>query len=58
MTRNGEDFLLSAEENTENLIEPPTEEETNNAITSNLGNVMVLVCGLLDLTSSILIDSR
>lgn len=58
MTRNGEDFLLSAEENTANLIEPPTEEETNNAITSNLGNVMVLVCGLLDLTSSILIDSR
>ncbi|KAI4289579.1 MAG: hypothetical protein L6R35_001157 [Caloplaca aegaea] len=43
VTRNGEDFLLSAEENTENLIEPPTEEETNNAITSNLGNVMVLM---------------
>lgn len=44
MTKNGEDMLLSAEENTANLIEPPTEEETNNAITGNLGNVLVLVC--------------
>ncbi|KAI4115563.1 MAG: hypothetical protein LQ345_003874 [Seirophora villosa] len=43
VTRNGEDLLLSAEENTANLIEPPTEEETNNAITSNLGNVLVLM---------------
>lgn len=44
MTKDGEDPLLSAEENTANLIEPPTEEETNNAITSNLANVLVLVC--------------
>ncbi|KAL8927965.1 MAG: hypothetical protein Q9208_002040 [Pyrenodesmia sp. 3 TL-2023] len=44
VTKNGEDMLLSAEENTANLIEPPTEEETNNAITGNLGNVLVLVC--------------
>ncbi|KAL8843126.1 MAG: hypothetical protein Q9170_000256 [Blastenia crenularia] len=43
VTRNGEDPLLSKEENTANLIEPPTEEETNNAITGNLGNVMVLM---------------
>ena len=43
VTKNGDDPLLSTEENTANLIEPPTEEETNNAITGNLGNVMVLV---------------
>ncbi|KAL8772598.1 MAG: hypothetical protein Q9209_002259 [Squamulea sp. 1 TL-2023] len=43
VTKNGEDPLLSAEENTANLIEPPTEEETNNAITNNLGNVLVLM---------------
>ncbi|KAL8734918.1 MAG: hypothetical protein Q9166_001270 [cf. Caloplaca sp. 2 TL-2023] len=42
VTKNGDDPLLSAEENTANLIEPPTEEETNNAITNNLGNVLVL----------------
>lgn len=45
VTKDGDDPLLSAEENTANLIEPPTEEETNNAITSNLGNVLVLVSG-------------
>ena len=43
MTKSGNDPLLSVEENTANLVEPPTEEETNNAITSNLGNILVLV---------------
>lgn len=43
MTMNGDDPLLSAEENIASLIEPPTEEEKNNAITSNLGNILVLV---------------
>ncbi|KAL8997476.1 MAG: hypothetical protein Q9169_003256 [Polycauliona sp. 2 TL-2023] len=43
VTKNGNDPLLSAEENTAHLIEPPTEEETNNAITNNLGNVLVLM---------------
>ncbi|KAL8863394.1 MAG: hypothetical protein Q9178_000075 [Gyalolechia marmorata] len=43
VTKNGSDPLLSAEENTANLIEPPTEEETDNAITHNLGNVLVLM---------------
>ncbi|KAL8805880.1 MAG: hypothetical protein Q9182_001661 [Xanthomendoza sp. 2 TL-2023] len=43
VTKNGDDPLLSAEENTAHLIEPPTEEETNNAITNNLGNVLVLM---------------
>ncbi|KAL8710909.1 MAG: hypothetical protein Q9220_004508 [cf. Caloplaca sp. 1 TL-2023] len=50
VTKNGEDPLLSAEENTANLIEPPTEEETNNAITGNLGNVLVLVCRMYQMS--------
>ncbi len=43
MTKGGKDPLLSEEENTANLIEPPTEEETNQAITGNLSNILVLV---------------
>lgn len=43
MTKCGKDPLLSEEENTANLIEPPTEEETNQAITGNLSNILVLV---------------
>lgn len=43
MTKRGTDPLLSTEENTRNLVEPPTEEETNQAITSNLSNILVLV---------------
>ena len=43
VTKNGTDPLLSAEENTADLIEPPTEVEMNNAITGNLGNLLVVV---------------
>ncbi len=43
MTKDGKDPLLSAEENTANLVEPPTEEEKNQAITGNLSNILVLV---------------
>ena len=43
VTKNGKDPLLSEEENTANLVEPPTEEETDQAITGNLGNVLSLV---------------
>lgn len=43
VTKHGTDPLLSAEENTANLIEPPTEEETNDAITGNLSNILVIV---------------
>ena len=46
VTKDGKDPLLSAEENTANLVEPPTEEETNQAITGNLSNILVLVCSL------------
>lgn len=45
VTKFGKDPLLSEEENTANLVEPPTEEETNQAITSNLSNILVLVGG-------------
>lgn len=44
VTKDGTDPLLSAEENTANLVEPPTEEEKNHAITGNLSNILVLVC--------------
>ena len=44
MTRRGEDPLLSAEENTAELVEPPTEEEMSQAITGNLSNLLVVVC--------------
>ena len=46
VTKGGKDPLLSAEENTANLVEPPTQEETDEAITSNLSNILFLVIGL------------
>lgn len=44
MTANGADPLLSYEDNTAQLIEPPTEEEMNLAITKNLGHLITVVC--------------
>jgi [calcium/calmodulin-dependent protein kinase] kinase len=48
VTRSGADPLLSEEENTAELVDPPTEIEVNHAITSNLKNLMTVVsfCGL------------
>lgn len=43
MTRDGKDPLLSKEENCSNLVEPPTEKEKNHAITSNMGNLLVVM---------------
>ncbi|MCJ1476832.1 hypothetical protein MMC13_005501 [Lambiella insularis] len=43
VTKNGTDPLLSAEENTAYLVEPPTEEEMNRAITGNLSNLIVVM---------------
>ena len=43
VTRQGTDPLLSFEENTANLAEPPTEEEMKHAITGNLSNLIVVV---------------
>ncbi|KGO67965.1 Calcium/calmodulin-dependent/calcium-dependent protein kinase [Penicillium italicum] len=43
VTKNGTDPLLSFEENTSQIIEPPTEEEMNSAITTNMGNLMTVM---------------
>ena len=43
MTKHGEDPLLSAEENTADLIEMPSDHEVKHAITTKMGNLMVLV---------------
>lgn len=58
MTRGGNDALLPEEENTANLIEPPTEEETNQAITGNLSNILVLVCIISVMQEPLLIVPR
>jgi hypothetical protein len=43
VTKGGTDPLLSKEDNITALIEPPTEEELDNAITGNMGHLMVVV---------------
>ncbi|EXJ88242.1 CAMKK/CAMKK-META protein kinase [Capronia coronata CBS 617.96] len=43
VTRRGTDKLLSEEENTADLIEPPTEAEMNEAITSNMTNILTVM---------------
>ncbi|KAL9107619.1 MAG: hypothetical protein Q9227_007522 [Pyrenula ochraceoflavens] len=43
VTRRGADSLLSFEENTADLVEPPTEEEMNRAITGNMKNLIVVM---------------
>lgn len=43
VTKNGTDPLPSEEENTADEIEPPTEEEMNEAITKNLNNLLAVV---------------
>lgn len=43
VTKDGKDPLLSTEENTANMIEPPTQEETDQAITGNMSNILVIV---------------
>jgi len=43
VTKNGEDPLLPAEDNCATLVEPPTEQEKNHAITGNMGNLMVVM---------------
>lgn len=44
VTKGGTDPLLSKEENTSDLIEPPTKEELDAAITGNMGRLLVVVC--------------
>ncbi|KAF2095261.1 Pkinase-domain-containing protein [Rhizodiscina lignyota] len=43
VTKNGTDPLLPKEENTADLIEPPTQEELNAAITGNMGHLLVVM---------------
>ena len=43
VTRNGVDPLLSAEENTSVLLDPPTEKELNRAITGKIDNLITVV---------------
>lgn len=43
MTKDGTDPLLSAEENTADLVEPPSKIEINHAITGKMSNLLVLV---------------
>ncbi|KAI9837525.1 MAG: hypothetical protein M1819_007176 [Sarea resinae] len=43
VTKGGTDPLLSAEENTADLVEPPTEEEMNSAITGNMSKLLVVM---------------
>ena len=44
VTKGGTDPLLSEEQNTAKFVEPPTQEEMNHAITSNMSNLLVVVC--------------
>jgi len=46
VTKNGTDPLLSAEENTADLVQPPSDIEVNHAITAKMRNLLVLVCYL------------
>ena len=43
MTKNELDPLLSESENTAEIIEPPTEEEMNSAITKTVGHILAVV---------------
>ena len=43
MTKNGTDPLLSAEDNTANLVEPPSGVEVNHAITPKMKNLITMV---------------
>ncbi|KAG9514961.1 Pkinase-domain-containing protein, partial [Aureobasidium melanogenum] len=43
VTKNGEDPLLSMEENCADMIDTPTQEEMNNAITGNMKHLLVVM---------------
>ncbi|KAH8683296.1 BcCMK3, calcium/calmodulin-dependent protein kinase [Tricladium varicosporioides] len=43
VTKNGTDPLLSAEENTADLVEPPSEIEVNHAITGKMRNLLTMM---------------
>lgn len=43
MTKDGLDPLLPESENTAAIVQPPTEEEMNSAITRTVGNILAVV---------------
>lgn len=43
VTKNGKDPLLSAEENTADLVEPPSQLEVNHAITAKMRHLLAVV---------------
>lgn len=43
MTKNGTDPMISRDENVSDIIEPPTEEEMNMAITGNMKRLLTVV---------------
>lgn len=43
---NGSDPLLSAEENTADIVGPPTDAEMNSAITSSITHLLTVVCSI------------
>ena len=51
VTKDGTDLLLSFEDNTSQIIAPPTEEEMDRAITTNMGHVMTVVRSVIPPTS-------
>ena len=44
VTKNGTDPLLSEEENTANLVQPPSVSEVNHAITAKMRDLLMIVC--------------
>lgn len=57
MTRNGCDPLLPEEENVAQIVEAPTEEEMNSAITRNVSHLMAVVCTMSLYSFSITLET-
>ena len=51
MTRQGTDPLLPKSENVAIIIEPPTDEEVNAAITGNMGHLVTVVGASISLAT-------
>jgi len=51
VTRQGTDPLLPKSENVAVIIEPPTDEEVNAAITGNMGHLVTVVSASISLTT-------
>lgn len=58
VTKNGTDPLLSLEDNTADLVEPPSQIEVNHAITAKMANLLVMVCACTHFLSNLLMPHR